>query len=155
LARKELSELSAIASPTMLCTPLSLANCASICPPLLVLGPKHARWHNIHARTHASAAAWGVGSRKEGGFGGVYFSWMASFSASLPTPSVSFLRAWPFVGAACVSVEGGSERLREGSWRDVGVVVVVAGETLASDEPELKRLHQYVTFGSGLLSATT
>lgn len=76
---------------------------------------------------------------------------MASFSASLPTPSVSFLRAWSFVGAACLSVEGGTER-REGSWREV----VVAGETLGSDEPELKRLHQYVTFGSGgLLSATT
>lgn len=102
------------------------------------------------ARISGSSSSLGCGLQdKVGGFGGVYFSWTASFSASLPTPSVSFLRAW----SACVSVEGGSERLREGSWRDVGVVV--AGEALASDEPELKRLHQYVTFGSGLLPATT
>jgi hypothetical protein len=57
----------------MLCTPLSLANCASRCPPLMVLlgCPKHARHrarHNIHARTHQRQQQLGVWTAGQGGW---------------------------------------------------------------------------------------
>jgi hypothetical protein len=67
------------------------------------------------------------------------FSWIASFSASWPTPSVSFLRVRSFVDEReeLLSMEG----VAEGSSEDGGRDVFVAAVDCTGTGPELKRPH--------------